>query len=105
MFWKRRNEETKLPGPKEINQLVGMHMIVDMKKDPDWVWGLKNVTRPLGNKDFYCRVFSDAQVTKAGITVKDWTSLDEHPELVLWEGYVDKSTNNIREERFVKASN
>lgn len=105
MFWKRRSGETKMPGPKEIDQLVGMHMVVDMKKDPDWVWTLKNIKQPVGKKDFYCRVFSDAQATKAGVVVKDWTSLDEHPELVLWEGYVDKSTNDVREEKFVKPSN
>ena len=109
MFWKRKDtkeEEEKLPGPKTIPDLAGKDMVVEQKKDPDWVWQLKGVVRPTGKKKaFYCRVFSQAQVSQAGVNVKDWTSLDDHPELILWEGYFDKETNTVRAEKFVKQSN
>jgi hypothetical protein len=109
MFWNRKptkEGEMKFPGPKGIPGLVGSYMVVQMKKDPDWVWQLKGVVRPAGKKKtFYCRVFSDAQVAQAGVNVKDWTSLDGHPELILWEGYFDKQTNTVRDEKFVKPSN
>ena len=105
MFWNRKptkEGEMKLPGPKGIPDLVGSYIVVEMKKDPDWVWQLKGVVRPAGKKKtFYCRVFSEAQVAQAGVNVKDWTSLDGHPELILWEGYFDKQTNMVRQEKFV----
>jgi len=108
MFWKRKEmkeEEVRLPAPKGIPELVGRHMVVEEKKNPDWVWKLKGVVRPAGKKkEFYCRVFDESQVAQAGVKVKDWTSLDEHPDLILWEGYVDKETNRARREKFVKPS-
>ncbi len=104
MFWKRKEEE-KLPGPKDIPELAGRHMVVEEKKDPDWVWNLKGVVRPADKKKaFYCRVFDEAQAAKAGVKVKDWSSLDSNPDLILWEGYLDKETNTVRREKFVEPS-
>jgi len=109
MFWKRKKTkagEVELPGPKGIPELAGRHMVVEEKRDPNWVWQLKGVVRPAGKKKaFYCRVFSESQVAEAGFKVKDWTSLDEHPDLILWEGCFDKETNTVRREKFVKPSN
>ena len=108
MFWKHKETkegEIKLPGPKGIPDTVGMHMVVELKKNPDWVWKLKGVVHPAGKKKaFYCRVFEEGQVAQAGVKVKDWTSLDEHPELILWEGYFDKETHTARQEKFVMPS-
>ena len=107
MFWKRKETkegEVKLPGPKNIPDVVGRHMVVAEKKDPDWVWKLKGVVRPAEKKAFYCRVFDEAQAAQAGVKVKDWTSLDGHPDLILWEGYFDKETITARREKFAKPS-
>ena len=108
MFWKwkeTKEGDVKLPGPKGIPELVGRYMVVEEKKDPNWVWKLKAVVRPAGKKKaFYCRVFDEAQVAQSGVEVKDWTSLDEYPDSILWEGYFDKETNTARREKFVKAS-
>jgi hypothetical protein len=105
MFWNRKQTEekgTNLPGPRGIPEWAGRHMVVQGKANPDMVWKLRGVTRqaPQG-KTLYCRVFDDTQVTKAGLKVKDWTSLDGHPELILWEGRFDKGTNTTQEEKFV----
>ena len=108
MFWKRKETkegEVKLPGPKEIPELAGRYMVVEEKKDPSWVWKLKGVVRPAGKeKAFYCRVFSEAQAAKAGVKVKNWSSLDDHSALILWEGYFDQKTNTVRREKFAKPS-
>lgn len=78
-------------------------MVVEEKKNPDWVWRLKGVVRPAGKKKaFYCRVLDEAQAVQAGVRVKDWTSLDEHSGLILWEGYFDKETNTAHREKFVE---
>jgi len=108
MFWKRKETEqgeVKLPGPMGIPELVGRYMVVKEQKNPDWVWKLKGVVRPAGKKKaFYCRVFDEAQLAQANVKVKDWTSLDEHPDFILWEGYFDKETNTVSLEKFVKPS-
>ena len=75
-------------------------MVVNEKKDPNWVWNLKGVIRPIEKKKFYCRVFDPLRVGQANIKVKDWTSLDGHPDLILWEGYVDNETHTVRLEKF-----
>ena len=106
MFWKRKEiqeGEIKLPGPKGIPELAGRYMVVEEKKDPNWVWSLKGVVLPTKKKKaFYCRVFDENQAAKAGVRVNDWSSLDDHPELILWEGYFDKETNTACREKFVK---
>jgi len=108
MFWKHKETKegrVKLPGPKEIPDVVGRYMVVEEKKDPDWVWALKGLVRPAGKKKaFYCRVFNEAQAAQARVKVKDWTSLDDHPDLILWESYFDRETNTARREKFVKPS-
>ena len=109
MFWKRKETkegEVKLPGPKGMPQSVGIHMVVEEKKDSDWVWSLKGVVRPTEKKKaFYCRVFSAGQAAKAGVEVKNWSSLDDHSNLILWEGYFDTETHTVRREKFAKSSN
>ena len=106
MFWKRKETkegEVKLPGPKDIPRLVASNMVVEGKKNPDWVWKLKAVVRPTEKKKaFYCRVFSEAQAAQAGVKVKDWNTLDDHSTLILWEGYIDNETNTVRREKFAK---
>jgi hypothetical protein len=105
-FWERKKTkegEERLPRPKELPQAVGGYLVVTEKQNPDWVWNLKGVVRPTAKKNvFYCRVFSEAAAAKAGVKVKDWNSLDEHPNLILWEYYFDKNTNTVRPEKFAK---
>ena len=108
MFWRRKpvkEGEVKLPRPKEMPGPVGSYMVVQMQKNPGWVWKLKAVLRPTEKKKaFYCRVFDVNQTVNAKVKVENWTSLDGHPELVLWEGYFDKETNIARLEKFVKSA-
>lgn len=106
MFWNLgKAKEGELPRPKDIPRLVGSHMVVEGKKNPDWVWKLKGVLLPTEKKKaFYCRVFSETQATQAGVNVKDWNSLDAHSDLILWEGYFDLEANTVRPEKFVKPS-
>jgi hypothetical protein len=40
----------RLPGPKEIPELVGRYMVLEDKKNPDWVWHLKGVVRQVGKE-------------------------------------------------------
>ena len=106
MFWKKRpaKEEPprpqaeKLPKPKDIPDLVGRYLVTEMGKDPDWVWKLKGAVRQRSESKgaFDVRVFDAAQAAAKKVTVKDYTSLDEHPDLILYEGWFDKKSMKVQ---------
>jgi hypothetical protein len=101
-FWKKKSapsgpaktKEEKLPKPKDIPEPVGRFLVVDLGKDPDWVWQLKSVVRAQAEKSRYdVRVFDESQTSSKGVRVQDYTTLDGHPELILFEGWYDKKSN------------
>ena len=107
-FWKKeqvtekRSQEgvVKLQGPKEIPEPVGRDLVVNLHKDPDWVWSLKSVLRRRQEgKDIYdVRVFDASEVNSKKVVVKNFTSLDGHPELILFEGWYNKKTREVHVE-------
>jgi hypothetical protein len=105
-FWEHRKNKTSeemLPGPMDIPRAVGIYLVIDENKNSSWVWNLKGVVHPTKKKNaFYCRVFDQAKITRAGVKVKDWNSLDEHLDLIIWEGYYDKETHTARPEKYAK---
>jgi hypothetical protein len=103
-FWKKDDPEVavavdgaKLAKPKDIPEPVGRKMVVGMKMDPDLVWSLKYVSRPSGGRrstsEF--RIFNPETARSRGVAVKNWTSLDALPDLILYSGNYEKSTNTI----------
>ena len=105
MFWKKKpaTEEPskakveKLPGPKGIPELVGRHLIADMKMDPDLVGILKAVVRksPKGEKAFDVRVFDESEAAVKKVTVNNYDSLDEHPISIIYEGWFDEDSKRV----------
>jgi hypothetical protein len=87
----------KLSGPKEILQPVGQTLVISYKLEPDWVWGLKTVTRANddSNKHIEFRVYDGHETSAQGIAVKNFHSLDSHPELILFSGWLDKKTKDL----------
>ena len=107
-FWKKEQETNhaakspKQDRPRELPELVGRKLVVGMKIEPDDAWALKYVGRSLddqpGSNAF--RLFSPDKARAAGITVKDWTSLNDHPELILYQGIYNKKAQRVEfEER------
>ena len=94
----RKAKFEKLPRPKEIPQSVGQYLIVELNKDPDWVWKLKAVLRkrPEGKSSYDVRVFDENQASLKEVKVKDFTSFDGHPDLILYEGWFDKASNKVQ---------
>lgn len=39
----------------------------------------------------YLRIFKPKEAEKAGVVVSGWETFDEHPELILFEGYLTRS--------------
>ena len=101
-FWKKKSvtgqlskaNEEKLPKPKGIPEPVGRQLVVNLGQNPDWVWQLKGVVRRQAEKQRYdIRVFDEIQAREKGISVRDYSTLDDHPELILFEGWYDKKSN------------
>jgi hypothetical protein len=103
MFWKKREgsnqeqEKAAKPGrPKDLPYPIGRYLVVDLNKNPDWVWSLKCVMLEKNeSKLFDIRVFDVAKANNAQVQVRDYTSLDNHPEMILFEGWFNKKTNQF----------
>ena len=103
-FWKKGTDQVdngahrpKLAKPIDLPEAVGRKMVVAMKMDPDEVWALKYVSRPVeGRKHVYeFMLFSPESARQAGVVVRDWSSFDSRPELALYSGFYDKNASNI----------
>jgi hypothetical protein len=98
MFGKKNSNGEKMSPPKNIPEAIGRYLVVSLGKDPDWVWNLKAVMKDRGNeKDvFEVRVFDQSQAASRQIKVKDYNSFNEHPELILYEGWFNKKTFEVK---------
>ena len=111
-FWRKKEtaeapsdgKNKKLDKPRDLPQEVGRYLVVDQSLDPDWVWGLKCVRKPKENSKstFDIRVFSSETMAKHGVKVRDYTSLDNHMDLVIFVGWYEKNTQNVQLERLIK---
>jgi hypothetical protein len=109
MFWKRKEtkqREVKLPGPKGIPELAGRYMVAERKMDPDLVKLLKAVVRKdaIGETAFDIRVFDDSEAIAKKVQVKDYTSLDELPDLIIYEGWLDEGAKQVKLEEKKKVN-
>lgn len=110
MFWKKKKEEAvssavtppaakaeKLPEPQKIPELIGRHLVDKLKMDIVWVSDLKAVVRSRaeGKPGFDVRIFDPLELGDKKVKVKDYTSLDGRPDLMLYEGWFDRQTKQI----------
>ena len=86
--------QAKLPGPRDLPDDIGRTLVVDHKQDPNWVWSLKAVVKPgEENSVFLVRVFDERAASSQGVRVKDYHSFNEHPDLILFEGWFNKKSH------------
>ncbi|MEE4359397.1 MAG: hypothetical protein V2I97_23195 [Desulfococcaceae bacterium] len=94
-FWeKKAGADAKFPKPQELPSGVGRNLVVNMKYDPDWVWNLKALVLPKENHKggFYFRIYDPDIARAKSVTVKDYHSLENAKELILFEGWYDKNS-------------
>ena len=82
----------RLPKPQEMVDLVGRDLVVAKGREPDWVWNLKCVLLPIQGekKAYFVRVFSPGAAGNKKVNVKNYHSLDGHPDLILYSAYFDR---------------
>ncbi len=106
MFWEKwlnkANSNTpqkpKLRSPGEIPHQIGRHLVVNLQKNPDWVWNLKAALKPVegGKKSArLVRIFDPEQAANRGVRIHNYETLDNYPELILYEGNFDKESNAV----------
>lgn len=107
MFWNKKSakEEGKLSGPKEIPEPVQNYLVAERKIDPDLVKLLNAVVRKsTTGAVFNIRVFDNSEAKAKKVQVKDYTSLDECPDLILYEGWFDNEAKQAKLEEKKKAN-
>ena len=106
MFWNKWFKQTdvstpqkpKLKPPIDLPQPIGQYLVVKLGQDPDWVWELKAVVMPVdgGKKSArHFRVYNPVQAAKQWIKVLNYHSLDDYPDLILYEGDFDRDTHAV----------
>jgi hypothetical protein len=105
-FWRKEKQqehssatrEMKLAKPRDLPQQVGMYLVTQLKLDPDWVWNLKCVMRPLTDQKnvFDIRIFNPETRAAKSVTVINFNSLDTHLDMILFSGTFDKKTGKFQ---------
>jgi hypothetical protein len=99
MFWhKKSTKEEELSGPREIPEIAQHHLVTQGKMGPDLVKLLKAVLRKNTTEKtgFNIRVFDDSEALARKVQVKDYTSLDECPDLIIYEGWFDEGAKQVK---------
>jgi hypothetical protein len=104
-FWQKHKQEekssangdAKLAKPRQLPQQIGMILVTRLNLDPDWVWSLKCVMRPLADYKNVVefRVFNPETRAVQSVPIINFNSLDAHPELILFFGTLDKKTGKV----------
>ncbi|MBI2853553.1 MAG: hypothetical protein HYX87_01355 [Chloroflexi bacterium] len=94
MFGKKKSETQVSRGPGEIPAPVQHYLISEKKMDAELVPLLRSVVGTDGEAGRRMRIFDQADALARQIDIKDYSSLDQHPELVLYEGWFDDRSNS-----------
>ncbi len=86
--------------------LVEKHLIAECKMDPALVRILKAIVRTSSTEEgvFNIRVFDESEALVKKIQVKDYTSVDKHPDLIIYEGWFDEKSKRVELEEKKKVS-
>ena len=84
-------------GPRDLPHWAYKHLVTVLNIDPDFSGTLKSVEQ-LGYMEdalvLLIRIFAP-EMDQASEKIKAFASLDQHPELILFEGYQEKVTERI----------
>ena len=102
-FWKKTekaangSKPNKPAKPREIPEAVGRKLVVEKNIDPDEVWSLRYVSNAMDELPgaYAFRLFDPEKARTAGVDVKDWTTLDTFPDLILYQGIYRKTDKRV----------
>lgn len=100
MLWgkkKSAKEEEKLRKPQAVPGLVQKHLVAEWKLAPDLAPLLKAVIRKSATREtaFDIRVFDESEALARKVQVNDYTTLDGHTDLILYEGWFNETSKQV----------
>ena len=84
-------------GPKDIPSWAYMYLVTTLKVPPENLIGLRSVQKVGlwdGKPVTFVRIYNP-RASEEAWQVKDFTFLDQHPELILYEGYWGKGSDRV----------
>jgi hypothetical protein len=100
MFWDKKSQkgEEKLSGPREIPGVVQHYLVTEKQMGADLAKLLKAVLRKSTTEDTGChiRIFDDSEAIAKKLQLKDYSSLDESPDLILYEGWFNEGGKQVK---------
>lgn len=84
-------------GPGDVPSWAYMYLVTTLKVPSVDLTGLRSVQKTGfwdGKQVSFIRIY-DPRAGGEAWEVKDFTSLDQHPELVLYEGYREKGSDRV----------
>lgn len=87
----------KLQKPQELPDRVGRHLVVKMGLEPDLVWSLRCIYRKKADEPgvFQIRIFESQYLTEMGMRHLNYDSLNNHPDLILYQGTYRKDNDQV----------
>lgn len=97
MFWKKPGDTAtlKLSRPGPIPQIVQKYLIEEKKMDPELPPLLKSIMLNENDGDNKIWIFDESDAVARKITVKDQTTINEHPELIIYEGSFNETAKKV----------
>jgi hypothetical protein len=99
MFWHKKSTavEEKLRRPQVIPGLVQRQLATQWKINSDLAQLLKAVVRKSDTheKANDIRIFYENETLAKKVQVNDYTTLDEHPDLILYEGWFNEASKQV----------
>ncbi len=100
MFWGKKSPkgEERVSGPREIPGAVQQYLVTEKQMGADLAKLLRVVLRKSTTEDtgFHIRVFDDSEAIAKKVQVKDYSSLDESPDLILYEGWLNEGGKQVK---------
>jgi hypothetical protein len=95
MFWKKKDDQgPKLPGPRDVPEIVKKVPEFIQKIEPGTIPYLKAVikSKEQPDKAFDIRIFDPSEAEAGTITVKNYDSLNDNANLIIAEGWYSDAT-------------
>jgi hypothetical protein len=93
------NKAGKLPGPSDIPTLVKEYLLREKKLPPNAAEYLKAVVKKdladNKKKAFFIRIFDEADSEASRISIKDYSTLEAHPGLIIFDGIFDETSKKV----------
>ncbi len=97
MFWKKKSTDDGVieTPPKSAPGVVQQYLIHQKKVDPEFAPLFKSVSKKNGGSAYSIRIFDESDAAAKKVLVKNFSDLNSHPELVIYEGSYDEVAKKV----------